>query len=176
MVWNPIDAFGLLNVIAFTFVQPFSDATPSGRKMDWYRQMSARVKPRIPARAFGPIWTILYTLISAAVFIFLGENYNYFADQPLYIAGFVLYLVNIILNKIWSPLFFNRRIGEALFVLVLIIGTGIGLLIVLGLSEAWWSFGLYTPYVLWCCIAFVLNVQFYNIDIETKRYQVIIQK
>lgn len=168
MVWSSLDAFGLLNIIAFTFVQPFQSRY--GKGMQWYDQINARVTPRIPRAWFGPIWLVMYSLISASVFIFFSEDFGFAVDQPLYIAGYVLYVVNIVLNKIWSPLFFSRRIGLALLVLLLLIGTGIGLLIVFGLSAAWLSFGLYAAYVLWSMVALVLNIQFYNIHTELSRY------
>lgn len=125
---------------------------------DWYKQRKDQIMGAPPGWLFGVAWSIIYILIIAAAVTFFGNS-----DQ--FVAAFVLYLINLVLNKSWAPLFFDAgALGLAAWVVVGMIGTQIAILVLMGIEEAWTSFGLYIPYLLWCVYALYLNVEFWRLE------------
>jgi tryptophan-rich sensory protein len=115
---------------------------------------------------FGLAWTVIYSLISASIFLY-WRDYN--STQTKYYGWVLLmYLINIILNKFWSPIFFgtgdvkSASMLQSMFVfafidLLLVFGTGVAYVVLVALDGAWLAFGLWMPYLAWLLIALVLN-------------------
>lgn len=103
-----------------------------------------------PAWVFGPIWTVLYTLMSISLIIYLRSNYTLY--------GLVLFGVQLVLNLVWSTLFFNKRLicTSALNNIVL------NLLVFLTYQEFKKSSiiaaNLLLPYMAWIALALYLNL------------------
>jgi len=103
-----------------------------------------------PNWIFGPVWTILYTLIGIALYLSLkhwGKNKQFLS----------LFAFHLFLNALWSIIFFGQRmIGLALFDIILM---DISLVVMMIWSRkidkriAW----LLLPYLLWILFATVLN-------------------
>jgi len=118
----------------------------------WYNSLA---KPPInpPGWVFGPVWTTLYTLMGIALWMVLRHG----KGHPLFRRAVLLFLAQLALNALWTPLFFWwQQIGLALLDLTLLLV----LLILTILSfrkirplAAW----LLLPYVLWAGFALVLN-------------------
>lgn len=112
-----------------------------------------------PLWFFPVIWTVLYVLIEASMIIFYQNVYSG-EDQYVVISITLLFLFNMLANKLWSPTFIeNRWTGAALALIAVMLGTGIPILIILGLNSKWTELGLFVPYVLWCAIAFWINAR-----------------
>lgn len=119
----------------------------------WYVYLN---KPSFnpPNWVFSPVWLTLYTLIGISFYLF--HKKDQFKSKSVYF----LYAFHILLNGIWSILFFGmHQIAFALIDLFLMIMT----LIILmrsfyKLNKI--SFYLLIPYLAWISFAFVLN---YNI-------------
>ena len=111
----------------------------------WYESLN---KPFFnpPNYLFGIVWPILYVLMAVVRFLH-AQNI------------FKLYLMQIMLNGLWSWLFFVFQSTAFAFLdIVLLIFLNILILKKLRENQAWISVFLYVPYVLWICFASVLNL------------------
>ena len=111
----------------------------------WYEYLN---KPFFnpPSYVFGIVWPILYMLMAIVGFLH-AQNI------------FKLYFMQIILNGLWSWLFFVFQSTAFAFLdIVLLIFLNILILKQLRESNAWISVVLYVPYVFWICFASVLNL------------------
>ena len=159
MAWGSIDVFGLLNITAFTFVQLFGSVSKTRAEKE-----SKKVTKRVSGLTFQLIWYVLYGLISASMFLYFRANqYETSEPQGRFIAIFILYVVNMLLNKAWSPLFFNGSKTIALGVAIGLLGTAIAILTLLSIAPiTWWIPTLFSPYVAWLIIALILNIMAVN--------------
>ena len=118
-------------------------------KEPWY---STLVKPSFnpPDWVFGPVWTILYILMAIAIWNVWIKSKN--------INLVYLYFIHLFFNTTWSVVFFGfNQIELALIILIVLI-----LFIVILFRKykviSKLSAYLMIPYFLWCCFAFLLNL------------------
>ena len=108
-------------------------------KEPWYSQI---ILPSFnpPSWVFGPVWTVLYILMSVAIWrIWI----NYYDNKILN-----LYFLHLFFNMIWSIIFFGfHQIGLALLDLVLILIFIVILMKIYYLKDKI-SFSLMVPYFL----------------------------
>ena len=122
----------------------------------WFEQNRRRVPGSPPAPVFAVVWSVLYALIGVAGFLY-WRNVPFATAE--YDAGLVLYFVNYLLNKLWTPLFFGARMVKlAALDLVLMLGTGAAFLGMCGTEGQWVAFTLYAFSVAWMIYALYLNV------------------
>lgn len=105
-----------------------------------------------PGWAFGVAWTVLYILMGLAAAIILNARGAH--GRP---AALTLFLIQLVLNLAWSPLFFGaHQMTAALWLLIAILL--FALLTTFAFARirplAAWAMG---PYLLWLCFAGVLN-------------------
>ena len=120
---------------------------------DWYAQLN---KPFFnpPNIIFGPVWTLLYFLMGwAAARVFLKGRHHKWGKTALYHYG-----AQLVLNGLWSLVFFGLQQPIAGFVLIVI------LLFLIERTTHWFrlvdktsSYMLY-PYLAWVCFAVLLNL------------------
>ena len=111
----------------------------------WYETLN---KPFFnpPNFIFGIVWPILYVLMAIV---------SYLNAQNI----FKLYLMQIVLNGLWSWLFFVFNSTAFAFLdIVLLIFLNVLIVKQLRASKAWLSVLLYIPYVVWICFASFLNL------------------
>ena len=111
----------------------------------WYEDLN---KPFFnpPNFIFGIVWPILYVLMAIV---------SYLNAQNI----FKLYLMQIVLNGLWSWLFFVFNSTAFAFLdIVLLIFLNVLIVKQLRASKAWLSVLLYIPYVIWICFASLLNL------------------
>ena len=126
---------------------------------------AALTKPALmpPGWAFGAAWSILYILMGFAVAIIASARGA--RQRRIAIAFFV---VQLVLNLAWSPLFFGAHQVTAALALLLI------LIIVAGLTTLrFWRIrplagALMVPYLLWLLFAAVLNYQTMRLNPEAE--------
>lgn len=111
-----------------------------------------------PNFIFGPVWTVLYGMMAAAASLVWRTG------LPARRGALALYWLQVVLNGVWSGLFFGlRQTGAAALELGLLIVT-IGLTIVafrpLRPLAAW----LLVPYLVWSLFALALNVAIWNLN------------
>lgn len=118
---------------------------------EWYAQL---YKPpwTPPNWVFGPVWTCLYVLIAVAGWL------AYYEGGRL-IQG--LWVSQLILNGIWSWLFFGiQRTGLALLDIIALLAC-ISLLLVFTYKSIRLVFWLLAPYLIWVAYASTLNASIY---------------
>lgn len=125
---------------------------------NWYLTLN---KPALapPAWIFSPMWTILYISMLVALIIFAKEKTN----RPK-TWGFVLFFGQILVNLIWSPVFFYlKNIGLALAVIVLL-----DILVLLNIIEflkvSKVSGYILIPYFIWILFATYLNFGYFILN------------
>lgn len=112
-----------------------------------------------PAWLFGPVWTILYAMMGVAAWlVWLRSG----------LAGgksaFVLFIIQLIANALWSWLFFKWRLGGIAFLEILILWCLIAATI-----AAFWRIrksaaALLFPYLAWVTFASVLNFAIWRMN------------
>jgi tryptophan-rich sensory protein len=119
---------------------------------DWYQTLEKPVFTP-PAWIFGPAWTILYIMMGVAVFYIWRKGID---NSPVKwaLAWFVLQLI---LNAMWSPLFFGLNwIGIAFFeIMALWVAVLVTTLSFQRVSKI--AALLFYPYLVWLTFAVVLN-------------------
>ena len=112
-----------------------------------------------PAWLFGPVWAVLYFLIFLSLFLFLRHGEIKSKIFPL-----ALFVLQIVLNFLWTPLFFGyKQIGFALvicfmlWILIPIIAIGF-------FKHSKLSAILLVPYFLWVSFALYLNFEFWRLN------------
>lgn len=127
----------------FTF-----DAIPT-----WYTTL---VRPDFapPNWVFGPVWTILYTLIGISL-------YRVWTNKK---GSLKLFLFHLFLNAIWSPIFFGaKNLGLALIVIIVM---DITLVMII---KSFYKIDkvaalILIPYLIWISFATVLNFSFWQLN------------
>ena len=118
---------------------------------EWYANLNK--PPLTPPSAYFPVaWTVLYTLMAISFFVILVKP----VSKDKYTA-IILFLIQLMLNFIWSYVFFELKlIGLALLDVVLLF-----ILIVFTFIYFWriskFAAILLTPYILQVVFAIYLN-------------------
>ena len=126
---------------------------------DWYASL---VRPAIapPNWIFGPVWTTLYLLMGIAAWLVWRRR----GEVPVAKIGLTIFGVQLVLNSLWSILFFGLHSPEAAFVEIIFLWIAIVATIVwfakVSKSAAW----LLVPYLAWVSFAAYLNYQFYVLN------------
>lgn len=115
---------------------------------EWY---AALAKPPFnpPSWVFAPVWSVLYVMIAVA-------GWSVFRRDRLGRA-MKLWCLQLLLNFLWSPIFFGAHwIGAALLIVVLMLAVILGFIAVAWRQHrpaAW----LFVPYAAWVAFAAGLN-------------------
>jgi len=128
-----------------------------------YERCKHSVRLALPAWVFPVAWALVYGVIIASGFIFFRE---YQDDNIFYAATAIIYLVNIMLNKYWSVVFFRGSVSArryALLILIVLLITGVAVVCLQFLAGATIPAALYLLYILWLGYALVLNVKWLSI-------------
>lgn len=160
---DPLDWIALITWTIATYIQ-FSRSSTGDRQ--WYDENRSEVSCAPPGWLFGFVWLLLYGLMSAAIFLFWRNN----AASTLYNAVLIVYLANLLLNKVWSVVFFDMGNREgSLFVIGLVNLTAAATLVLLIIDgDAWLPFALLLPYQLWLLLAAFLNLRWFMLYLPTR--------
>lgn len=118
----------------------------------WYQGLT---KPSFnpPGWLFGPAWTLLYLLMAVAAWLVWKQGMGA-AGVKLALAAFLLQLV---LNALWSILFFGLRSPLAGLVDIIVLWLAILATIILFFRVSVPAGILLLPYIAWVTFAAVLN-------------------
>ncbi len=125
----------------------------------WYASLA---KPAInpPAWVFGPVWTTLYVLMGISLFLVWRNS----GETSLRRAALGLFFAQLILNALWSFIFFGlRNPGWAVVEIVVLWACILATIILfrkLHRTAAW----LLVPYILWVTFAAVLNFAVWQLN------------
>jgi tryptophan-rich sensory protein len=151
-----LDLLGLAFWVALTFgVAGFGSQFQPG---DWYTSI-AKPPWTPPGWLFGPVWGFLYLSMSVSAWLVWRKRSTSEAFLPL-----VLYLLQLLLNGLWSWLFFGRQgIGLALIDLIaLVIMVAITAAMFLRVRRT--AGYMLLPYLLWVSFAAALNFQIWRMN------------
>jgi len=114
-----------------------------------------------PNWAFGPIWTTLYVLIGISLFLVWREGLG---RKEVKIA-IVVFAVQLLLNLVWSLIFFGTHniAGGLVMVIMLWISILINIIIFYRISKP--AGLILVPYIIWVSIAAYLNYSVYLLTI-----------
>lgn len=119
----------------------------------WYQTL---IKPTWapPAWLFGPVWTVLYTIIAVS---FGYVTYLYIKGSIPFLV-LLPFLLNIIFNVAFTPLQFGLQNNLlAAIDILLVLGTLLWALYVIYPYAAWVTY-VNIPYLLWVSFATVLQI------------------
>lgn len=135
--------------VILTFCAPALGAF--GVPGEWYSELR---KPtwNPPSWLFGPMWSLLYMMMAVAAWLVWRRGGWRAQSGPLR-----LYLVQLVLNAAWTPVFFGlHQPGWALLVILLLAAAIAATLRAFYRVRRLAGF-LFVPYLLWVSFASVLN-------------------
>jgi benzodiazapine receptor len=125
----------------------------------WY---AALKKPSFspPNWLFGPAWITLYLLMAVAAYLVWQKG----LAHPGVRVALAAFVVQLLLNALWSPAFFGLRspLAGAAVIVLLWLAIALTMLLFWKLSPpaAW----LLLPYLLWVSYASALNISIYLLN------------
>lgn len=154
--WIGALTFSLLAAIAAQSTMAFGVSSRSEHNIAWYASLpKSAVTP--PAIIFSIVWPVLYGLITASIWLYWREGSNDDGDT-LYNVTLAFYVAQLVLNALWSILFFVCHAILLTFIdIALLIGASIIVLSLYAVQSRWLPFGLFLPYILWILFAAYLN-------------------
>ncbi len=125
----------------------------------WYASIE---KPSFtpPNGVFGPVWITLFLLMGIALFLVWREGLG---DRRVR-GAFIIFMVQLILNVLWSVAFFGMRSPLAGLVVIIVLWAAILLTVInfFGISRV--AGALLVPYIAWVSYAAVLNGALYILN------------
>lgn len=117
----------------------------------WYNSLT---KPLFaPSSAvFTPAWIFLYTTIIISLFIFIYKHSEF--DKK---AGYIFFSAQMVLNIVWSPVFFGLHDMLSALVIILFLDIMTVLTIIEFYKTSKLAGLLLIPYFLWLLFATYLN-------------------
>lgn len=150
--------FGFIGWVAICFAASGAGALASIDAADFYLRL---IRPdwAPPGSVFGPVWTLLFALMAVAAWLVWRRAGFHGARIAL-----VLFLVQLLVNVLWSWLFFGWRFGAWALVDVLLLW---GLIV--ATVVAFWRHHrvaglLLVPYLLWVGFAAALNYRLWQFN------------
>ena len=125
---------------------------------EWYAVL-AKPSWNPPSSVFAPVWSTLYVLMGIAAWLVWRKVG--FAGAPVALG---LFVVQLVLNSLWSYLFFGIHQPGAAFVDIVVLW-----LVILATTIGFWRVSvpagvLLLPYLCWVGFASVLNLQLWRLN------------
>ena len=150
---NKINWKLLLYSFLVTFVPTFLSSLFISDSSSYYNSL---VKPPLspPAAVFGIVWPILYLLMAISLYLVISSN----APSHEKRSAYILYAFQIVLNALWSIIYFNLKEPFLAFLWLLLL-----LIVVLLMTASFYKINkiagwLLIPYIAWLLFAGYLNL------------------
>lgn len=113
-----------------------------------------------PDWLFAPVWTFLYIIMGISLFFVWKEG----IEKKIVRRGIVIFAIQLLLNLLWSIIFFGMRsiIGGAFEISILWILILTNIIIFFRISKI--AGYLLIPYFLWISFASILNFSLYFLN------------
>jgi benzodiazapine receptor len=153
-----ISLLGLAIWLAACFLVAVVGASASLQAGTFYAEL---VRPdwAPPGAVFGPVWTMLYTMMAVAAWVVWQRRENRLARL-----GLLFFVAQLILNALWSWLFFGWSQGALSFLDI----AALWALIVVTLVLFWrirpLAGLLLVPYLAWVSFASALNFRIWQLN------------
>jgi tryptophan-rich sensory protein len=127
----------------------------------WY---GALAKPDFtpPSWVFGPVWTILFALMGVSLFLIWKSDPSVAPKERR--RGMALFFIQLVLNTLWSIIFFGMRNPGAAFVEIIFLWLAILATIIVFAKISKPAAILLLPYILWVSFAAFLNYSIWKIS------------
>jgi tryptophan-rich sensory protein len=119
---------------------------------NWYYQLEKPIFTP-PDLVFGPTWTILYLLMAISVFLVWNKGQDY----PRVKQSLIIFLAQLVLNAIWTPLFFRFHLIMVAFIEIIMLWFAILATILTFKRISLIASIILVPYLIWVGYATVLN-------------------
>ncbi len=127
--------------------------------MDIYSQI---VRPPLspPGVLFPIVWTVLYALMGVSLYFVWNSEAPTYEKQ----AAFIVFGIQLFLNFVWSPIFFNNRQFLLSFVVLVLLWISAIIMTVMFYKISKPAGILQIPYILWLTFAGYLNFSVYLLN------------
>lgn len=112
-----------------------------------------------PPFLFGPVWTVLYALIAVSGWLVWRRSGWSGARTALSV-----YAVQLVLNALWTPLFFGAGLFGLAFAEIVLLWVAIVATVVLFARHSRPAAALLVPYVAWVTFAGALNLAIWTLN------------
>ena len=109
-----------------------------------------------PSWLFGPVWTVLYLMIGFAGWLLWRAG----GWSP----GLMAWVVQLVLNLAWTPLFFSADLLGWALVEVVVLLVAVGITIALAWRPSRRAAWLLVPYFAWVGFATALNAALWHLN------------
>jgi benzodiazapine receptor len=110
-----------------------------------------------PAWVFGPAWTVLYAMIAVA-----GWRVWRVTPRPRLALG--LWAAQLVLNALWTPLFFGLHRPGPAFAAIVLLWAAIAAFALAAVRRDRAAAALFVPYALWVGFAAALNFAIWRMN------------
>ncbi len=150
--------FGLIAWLVLSFITAAVGSAASIQAASFYAEL-VRPEWSPPGSVFGPVWTLLYTLMGISAW--LVWRVNGFSRAAI---ALTFFLSQLALNALWSWLFFYWQLGGVAFAEIILLWFFIAFTL-----AAFWRIHklaavLLVPYLLWVSFAALLNFSLWQLN------------
>ena len=151
---------GLISWLVISFAASAVGAVASIHAKAFYSQL---VRPAWapPPSLFAPVWTILYGLMAIAAWL-VWRSGGFRANS----IALSFFLGQLVLNALWSWLFFAWRLGALAFADIVLLWVLIAITLVFFWRVRPLAGALLTPYLLWVSFALALNYSLWQLNTQ----------
>jgi translocator protein len=118
----------------------------------WYAEL-AKPAFKPPNWLFGPVWLTLYTMMAVSLYIVWRDRKRTTGSKT----ALSIFTVQLILNALWTPVFFGAHLLFPAFVIIFLLCVAIIATIAAFSKCSRGAALLLVPYLLWVMFASVLN-------------------
>jgi benzodiazapine receptor len=126
----------------------------------WYAALN---KPSFtpPNWLFSPVWITLYVMMAVAAFLVWKKGFGVRGVKT----ALIFFCAQLILNFLWSVIFFGLRSPGLAFVEIVVLWFAIAVSIVTFYQVSKPASLLLVPYILWVSFAAVLNLAIFRLNL-----------
>ncbi|WP_396930621.1 TspO/MBR family protein [Mycolicibacterium sp.] len=146
----------VVSLIAVAVVAALGGLASAGAASEYERLAQPDWAP--PPDVFGPVWTVLYALMAIAAWLVWR------ADSRFGNPAIILYATQLILNLVWSPLFFGLGWRGVALADILLLDVVLAATIALFWKANRTAAALLIPYFAWSLFATVLNYSVWSLN------------
>jgi tryptophan-rich sensory protein len=125
---------------------------------DWYASL-AKPPWTPPSAVFAPVWTTLYVLMGVAAWL-VWQRAGFGGAG----AGLIWFLVQLVLNALWSYLFFGLHHIDLALIDIVALWAAILVVTLLFWRTDWRAGALMLPYLTWVAFASALNFALWRMN------------
>jgi len=117
----------------------------------WYENLT---KPYFspPGWVFTPVWSCIYFLIFLSLVFYINSD---FKNKNI---GYVLFTIQMVLNIIWTPVFFGLKSIKGAFLIIILLDIFVFSVMCIFFKASKPAGFLLIPYMIWIIFATYLNI------------------